>query len=128
MFFCLIIRGPPRPTRTSTLFPDPTLFRSGVAVERATAQQAADMRDVDSGVIAVVLARAALAGDVGVDRARPAVDEEARVEAVERCARVPVRSEEHTSELQSLMRNSYAVFCLKKKNKHTHTINKLTHE
>src|SRR3546814_15413345 len=49
------------------------------------------MRDVDSGVIAVVLARAALAGDVGVDRSRPAVDEEARVEAVERCARVPVQ-------------------------------------
>src|SRR3546814_14473496 len=66
-------------------------FGVGVAVERATAQLAADMRDVDSGVIAVVLARAALAGDVGVDRARPAVDEEARVEAVERSARVQVQ-------------------------------------
>src|SRR3546814_16021962 len=66
-------------------------FGVGVAVERATAQLAADMRDVDGGVIAVVLARAALAGDVGVDRARPAVDEEARIDAVARCERVPVK-------------------------------------
>src|SRR3546814_1095299 len=125
-----MIRRHPRSNRTDTLFPSTTRFRSkrlqfgvGVAVERATAQLAADMRDVDGGVIAVVLARAALAGDVGVDRARPAVDAEARIEAVERCARVPVqprrgacvafdvdvaaRSEEHTSELQSLMRISY---------------------
>src|SRR3546814_8429437 len=38
------------------------------------------------------------------------------------------RSEEHTSELQSLMRNSYAVFCLKKKNKITHTSHATTHK
>src|SRR3546814_6084351 len=38
-----------------------------------------------------------------------------------RCRRCPLRSEEHTSELQSLMRISYAVFCLKKNNKHTDT-------
>src|SRR3546814_14199528 len=97
-----MIRRPPRSTRTDTRFPYTTLFRSraagkrlqfgvGVAVERATAQLAADMRDVDGGVIAVVLARAALAGDVGVDRARPAVDAEARIEADERCAHVPVQ-------------------------------------
>src|SRR5690606_7324638 len=66
-------------------------FGTGVAVECATAQLAADMRDVDGGVVAAVLARAALAGDVGVDRARPAVDEKARVEAVERGAGVPVQ-------------------------------------
>src|SRR3546814_10410986 len=97
-----MIRRPPRSTRTDTRFPYTTLFRSraagkrlqfgvGVATERRTGQLAADMRGVDGGVIAVVLARAALAGDVGVDRARPAVDEEARIEAVERCARVPVQ-------------------------------------
>src|SRR3546814_2539286 len=46
-----------------------------------------------------------------------------RIEAVERCtvAVAPARSEEHTSELQSLMRISYAVFCLKKKKKNTNT-------
>src|SRR3546814_11994518 len=66
-------------------------FGVGVAVERATAQLAADMRDVDSGVIAVVLARAALACDVCVDSARPAVAQDARFEAIERCAPVPVQ-------------------------------------
>src|SRR3546814_10911706 len=40
---------------------------------------------------------------------------------------IPIRSEEHTSELQSLMRNSYAVFCLKKKKKITEQLNTITH-
>src|SRR3546814_2433145 len=47
---------------------------------------------------------------------------ERRIEARrQRCNRLPSRSEEHTSELQSLMRNSYAVFCLKKKKTNQHT-------
>src|SRR3546814_3370466 len=75
-----MIRRPPRSTRTDTLFPYTTLFRS--------------------------LFRAALA-DLH-HRAQPGGLEPRAVEAV-------VRSEEHTSELQSLMRISYAVFCLKKK-------------
>src|SRR3546814_7253164 len=87
-FFFLMIRRPPRSTRTDTLFPYTTLFRS---------ERGGDARGVIIGGFeqARILAR--------VD-----ADDEHRVGA-ER------RSEEHTSELQSLMRISYAVFCLKKK-------------
>src|SRR3546814_3403946 len=80
-----MIRRPPRSTRTDTLFPYTTLFRSvaGVGVEVRVARTEASR---------------VLADEAAVDR---------------------VRSEEHTSELQSLMRISYAVFCLKKKKKKT---------
>src|SRR3546814_6501671 len=84
-FFFLMIRRPPRSTRTDTLFPYTTLFRSE---EEAG-------RDVDP-----------------FERIVDAV--EMRREEIARA----IRSEEHTSELQSLMRISYAVFCLKKKNEH----------
>src|SRR3546814_9420677 len=80
-----MIRRPPRSTRTDTLFPYTTLFRS----ERA------DLRLV-------------IASLRGCGRRRP---ERRDKGAQHRCG----RSEEHTSELQSLMRISYAVFCLKKK-------------
>src|SRR3546814_3708631 len=85
-----MIRRPPRSTRTDTLFPYTTLFRSdaGAALRRAAA------------------ARGAGAGAGGEPR-----DPAARRADVEPRR----RSEEHTSELQSLMRISYAVFCLKKK-------------
>src|SRR3546814_969168 len=89
-----MIRRPPRSTRTDTLFPYTTLFRSvrdGVLYGRGAA-------DMKGSVAAFVV-------------------------ALERfVARHPghPRSEEHTSELQSLMRISYAVFCLKKKNKQQH--------
>src|SRR3546814_8036825 len=87
-FFFLMIRRPPRSTRTDTLFPYTTLFRSSF---------------------------------------QPPLDEPAEEDGLEQAHREghdqqgdPVhrlgRSEEHTSELQSLMRISYAVFCLKKKN------------
>src|SRR3546814_14761458 len=79
-FFFLMIRRPPRSTRTDTLFPYTTLFRSG---EGAAVVAPASATDV-VGVVGAGLAAC--------------------------------RSEEHTSELQSLMRISYAVFCLKKKN------------
>src|SRR3546814_6313120 len=85
-----MIRRPPRSTRTDTLFPYTPLFRS-----------------FDQGH----------AGDL-----LPALGHRAlhRHAAAKRQAQVrEVRSEEHTSELQSLMRSSYAVFCLKKKNKNT---------
>src|SRR3546814_7830834 len=78
MFFFLMIRRPPRSTRTDTLFPYTTLFRSGEVL--------------------------ALTGEVLTYEARELLLN-------------PSRSEEHTSELQSLMRISYAVFCLKKKKK-----------
>src|SRR3546814_3868739 len=83
--FFLMIRRPPRSTRTDTLFPYTTLFRSGCHALGARPACQGDQRD------------AALAGG---NRLRGMAD---------------VRSEEHTSELQSLMRISYAVFCLKKK-------------
>src|SRR3546814_4783034 len=110
-----MLRRPPRSTRTDPLFPYTTLFRSCRAVLR--------------GALAVAHARA-LRSDVQVDGgllgdachavrerhpalARPC---RARRRPYAGCAGGGhVRSEEHTSELQSLMRISYAVFCLKKK-------------
>src|SRR3546814_4502460 len=91
-----MIRRPPRSTRTDTLFPYTTLFRSQRLGELAFLHQAVDVRALEAG----------LGFDLGA--AQDAV--------LGRCRRAPHRSEEHTSELQSLMRISYAVFCLKKKN------------
>src|SRR3546814_3714932 len=90
-----MIRRPPRSTRTDTLFPYTTLFRSAVARDR-------HRLDVPLG-LDEVLARAGRRVDAL----------EAREVAT--VVRQRQRSEEHTSELQSLMRISYAVFCLKKK-------------
>src|SRR3546814_7775430 len=102
--FFLMIRRPPRSTRTDTLFPYTTLFRS---TELAHVPQA-------------VLDLADASGDVS-----PSRQDEPYRRAISgiyaRLAATHRRSEEHTSELQSLMRISYAVFCLKKK-KQTQTI------
>src|SRR3546814_7881628 len=116
LFFFLRIRRPPRSTRTDTLFPYTTLFRSEKGV--VTRQ----VRIWDASGIARVIQRLAQAerasrsgrglGDLMVRHELLAI---ARQAARER------RSEEHTSELQSLMRISYAVFCLKKKKTHQHT-------
>src|SRR3546814_2832978 len=103
-FFCfLLIRRPPRSTRTDTLFPYTTLLRSQLAhqvtklrvlrrieASRAVAKFLPQFAEQDGGW---------LAGSVQPGHRRD------------------IRSEEHTSELQSLMRISYAVFCLKNKNK-----------
>src|SRR3546814_8383461 len=96
-----MIRRPPRSTRTDTLFPYTTLFRSGGdGVDR----QIGAARQRPFALAAGALADAE--GDRGLAEADPGND----------AAEEDVRSEEHTSELQSLMRISYAVFCLKKKN------------
>src|SRR3546814_1622334 len=87
-----MIRRPPRSTRTDTLFPYTTLFRS----DAGRANQAEDR--------ALQLARALLHGEILKDTLLDLLQ-------------TVMRSEEHTSELQSLMRISYAVFCLKKKKK-----------
>src|SRR3546814_4341188 len=108
-FFFLMIRRPPRSTRTDTLFPYTTLFRSAVAVARRRQDphlvvdqpHAADRRIVPDQ-------RLADRGVEGVDRAVSDFTAD--------------RSEEHTSELQSLMRISYAVFCLTKKNRKPNNI------
>src|SRR3546814_14811309 len=102
-FFFLMIRRPPRSTRTDTLFPYTTLFRSQVAHLRHLLQLFA-------------LHRAAVPAD------GPVRDARRHVQGAVQGRRDLARSEEHTSELQSLMRISYAVFCLKKKiktEKHT---------
>src|SRR3546814_2021955 len=92
--FFLMIRRPPRSTRTDTLFPYTTLFRSMLAIESDPAMMRGTVR------------LETLTGWIEHGRAR---------------------SEEHTSELQSLMRISYAVFCLKKKTKNKTTQKKHKH-
>src|SRR3546814_2492235 len=79
-----MIRRPPRSTRTDTLFPYTTLFRSMIASRVAPPR-------------------------LPPKKSRPSASASCGA------AVLPARSEEHTSELQSLMRISYAVFCLKKK-------------
>src|SRR3546814_2668864 len=98
-----MLRRPPRSTRTDTLVPYTTLFRSGGLRRLLVGRQ-------DFDRVAV--------GELGTQRHQPAVDfrpHRAVAEpGVDGIGEVD-RSEEHTSELQSLMRISYAVFCLKKK-------------
>src|SRR3546814_11312718 len=101
--FFLMIRRPPRSTRTDTLFPYTTLFRSQYAV--------GDRRRL---VDDPQRARPAEARELQSRGAVPLGDIARHVDAAEEHRD---RSEEHTSELQSLMRISYAVFCLKKKKK-----------
>src|SRR3546814_17888582 len=99
----VMIRRPPRSTRTDTLFPYTTLFRS-------TGGQP-DFRTA-SAVAGQPLWRQQAHGRNDPARLCPRLWPAFGVAAVFQCRR---RSEEHTSELQSLMRISYAVFCLKKK-------------
>src|SRR3546814_8701077 len=101
-----MIRRPPRSTRTDTLFPYTTLFRSRDALWRK-ARDMAGVQDLHY--------------------------HDTKHEAATKLSRfldvlAHSRSEEHTSELQSLMRISYAVFCLKKKNKkNSHKLHKVVH-
>src|SRR3546814_3922884 len=98
-----MIRRPPRSTRTDTLFPYTTLFRSQlVVVQPLACPFYRRLRDE---------IRIAPLPPVGIEQAKPGLYGVIRIEHQVR----NLRSEEHTSELQSLMRISYAVFCLKKK-------------
>src|SRR3546814_4497359 len=100
VFFFLMIRRPPRSTRTDTLFPYTTLFRSRR----------------DSGSIFRRSVRSPWVPDLRASRLSGKVGWGVGVSSG-----IGVRrSEEHTSELQSLMRISYAVFCLKKKTNKKH--------
>src|SRR3546814_2230026 len=91
-----MIRRPPRSTRTDTLFPYTTLFRSPTRLCDGVGQ---GLGTLDGQTVRIHGSRFDR-GDVLPGRTSNRGD----------------RSEEHTSELQSLMRISYAVFCLKKKN------------
>src|SRR3546814_2710794 len=112
MFFLMLLR-PPRSTRTDTLFPYTTLFRSKLVDDPLVTEY---INRVGQNVV--------LHSDAKVPFTIKVIDSD-EVNAfalpggfffVNRG--LILRSEEHTSELQSLMRISYAVFCLKKKNNH----------
>src|SRR3546814_2240666 len=113
VFVFLIIRRPPRSTRTDTLFPSTTLFRAlcpehglyrlGCLCDGARRQR---FHQAEGGLERGGASRRQ--GHLAVDRRLPV--------GLPALSQQPLRSEEHTSELQSLMRTSYAVFCLKKKN------------
>src|SRR3546814_5210292 len=96
-----MIRRPPRSTRTDTLFPYTTLFRSARLQRR--------FPNVSAPVLGTMVN-----SESDAFRANAAHNRALRDELYARVAEAG-RSEEHTSELQSLMRISYAVFCLKKK-------------
>src|SRR3546814_3836438 len=107
-----MIRPPPRSTRTDTLFPYTTLFRSHAVDTGLRRRLREPVRTAPDHRVGIAhqhqrrfgMPRAEIAGDgEDIGRRRP------------RAQRTQIRSEEHTSELQSLMRISYAVFCLKKK-------------
>src|SRR3546814_2514612 len=121
-----MIRRPPRSTRTYTLFPYTTLFRSPPDDDGARIADIVTFRK-DFGLLSQFIgcdafcmesALAARGSGAPLFRSRELVLADCR------------RSEEHTSELQSLMRISYAVFCLKKKNnsQHNHQHNKRNHQ
>src|SRR3546814_10169695 len=105
-FFGLMIRRPPVSTRTDTLFPYTTCLRSDL---RARVAGSAGGRAVPDGAAGAHGAGARAGGSRGADFDHPPLGRRADPRAA------GCRSEEHTSELQSLMRISYDVFCLKKK-------------
>src|SRR3546814_6350578 len=131
-----MILRPPRSTRTDTLFPYTTLFRSIGDVDNALLQVLLDLGlHIDEGValpaefvgqrldgildLVGIIGFARLRGDQRRERlVVDALDVAGDVHLAEGVG-PPFRSEEHTSELQSLMRISYAVFCLKTKTQTT---------
>src|SRR3546814_9831681 len=94
-----MIRRPPRSTRTDTLLPYTTLFRSGFKFEALLVVHGGLCETASSGKLQAASGFAVIRGKAYSLKL--------------------LRSEEHTSELQSLMRTSYDVFCLKKKKTHS---------
>src|SRR3546814_4360984 len=114
-----MIRRPPRSTRTDTRFPYTTLFRSDrgadFGAQRAACPTASAIHQREARAVGPDRGRLLAIGqshldDVIIERAR-----DPRLQPIADGAADVKRSEEHTSELQSLMRISYAVFCLQKK-------------
>src|SRR3546814_10791017 len=127
-----MIRRPPRSTRTDTLFPYTTLFRSRLRRlhDPAARRLGVRLREVDRPGTGAMVEQAHRTPSLRCALARAGAGQAARAgsaQDTDDVAAGPVgpgghvrrqpRSEEHTSELQSLMRNSYAVFCLKQKKK-----------
>src|SRR3546814_5582444 len=111
-FLFLMIRRPPRSTRTDTLFPYTTLFRSGSPSPDGTILLRPEMGPRLRGDTRTI---------TGDSARRQAYRPSQRFSTSSlSCPTSSGSSEEHTSELQSLMRISYAVFCLTKKNRSTH--------
>src|SRR3546814_3612322 len=131
-FFFLMIRRPPRSTRTDTLFPYTTLFRSQDVIELLGGMPRGGGKDrrgqfrqvahagIDDGATQVGAAEIG-SGKAGARQRGTGQVGAGEIRALEvgifqagrpQLRLAQVRSEEHTSELQSLMRNSYAVFCL----------------
>src|SRR3546814_1653285 len=133
-----MIRRPPRSTRTDTLFPYTTLFRSASESEHFPSQVERRQRHrADAGIEARHIAAAGQYSDTHWRYLFPFGVQDTglsvwamrlnRGELYNETRRIlSLESEEHTSELQSLMRISYAVFCLKKK-KNQKVLVKLTH-
>src|SRR3546814_9021134 len=115
-----MIRRPPRSTRTDTLFPYTTLFRSSAGHMHAD-------KDIGSAPERVVFRQRLRHGYVQKSPRKGTTDKRGNkcILINEASARnvykAGTKSEEHTSELQSLMRSSYAVFCLKKQTLHNQT-------
>src|SRR3546814_3147193 len=123
-----MIRRPPRSTRTDTLFPYTTLFRSacgkgdgGVSGRGWHALDHGKTQPLSASRARLSAGRARRRWIAHGHRLRPQRRHEQPWSLARRgpAAGAGARSEEHTSELQSLMRISYAVFCLKKKKEHT---------
>src|SRR3546814_5402907 len=105
-FFFLMIRRPPRSTRTDTLFPYTTLFRS---------PHGATGDELELRLDLALVPQAPQPHSPGFNLPSVSGNRPDVLVHVEEVLGIVFRSEEHTSELQSLMRISYAVFCLKKK-------------
>src|SRR3546814_8751853 len=113
--FFLRHRRTPRVTRTDTLFPYTTLFRSVIAMNQTASQRVspelrAGVAPSTLDVVLKVEESSPFHASAEINNFSSAATTDLRVSGTLRH-----RSEEHTSELQSLMRTSYAVFCLKKK-------------
>src|SRR3546814_10491922 len=102
-----MLRRPPRSTRTDTLFPYTTLFRSAGLIDGSKVTIYFHNPELMPAGVLPAGGIARFYGEAAIHKDDPVAQ------------RIWDRSEEHTSELQSLMRSSYAVFCLKKKNNKT---------
>src|SRR3546814_9646404 len=125
--FFLIIRRPPISTRTDTIFPYTTLFRSDCSDPRGSVPSPARLRHSPSppSAYACQIHDASSRPDGRRHSCGPVVPQSKAQAGRHAVTPTFLRSEEHTSELQSLMRISYAVFCLKKKRYQNQTNNKL---